>query len=76
METAKLFFTNEHSQAVLLPEAYRFEGDEVYITKVAEGVLLLPKKQSIWDIWEKNLMKYDEPFMIDRVIKRENRRFS
>jgi len=62
METAKLFI-NGRSQAVRLPKAYRFEGSEVYIKKVAGGVLLISKNQSIWDLWEKNLMKYEEPFM-------------
>lgn len=65
METAKLFI-NGRSQAVRLPKAYRFEGNEVYIKKVAGGVLLLSKKQSIWDLWEKNLMKYKAPFMTER----------
>jgi len=65
MEKAKLFI-NGRSQAVRLPKAYRFKGNEVYIKKISEGVLLIPKDQSIWDIWEQNLMKYDEPFMPDR----------
>ncbi len=65
MKTAKLF-ANGRSQAVRLPKAYRFEGNEVYIKKIAEGVLLIPKNRSLWDIWEQNLMKYDEPFMIRR----------
>lgn len=65
METAKLF-NNGRSQAVRLPKAFRFDGDEVYIKKVAEGVLLISKHQSIWDVWEKNLMKYDTPLMVDR----------
>ena len=65
METAKIF-VNGRSQAVRLPKAYRFEGNEVYIKRTSEGVLLIPKNRSIWDIWEKNLMKYDEPFMIER----------
>jgi antitoxin VapB len=65
METAKLF-TNGRSQAVRIPKAYRFEGNEVYIKKVAGGVLLLSKKQPIWDQWESNLMKYDTPFMMER----------
>ena len=65
METAKLFI-NGRSQAVRLPKAFRFEGKEVYIKRVAEGVLLIPKDRSLWDIWEQNLMKYDEPFMTDR----------
>ena len=65
METAKIFI-NGRSQAVRLPKAYRFEGNEVYIKKISGGVLLIPKDQSLWDIWEKNLMKYDEFFMIER----------
>jgi antitoxin VapB len=65
METAKLFI-NGRSQAVRLPKAYRFKGDEVYIKKVAGGVLLLERNQSIWELWEKNLMKYEDPFMTDR----------
>ena len=65
MKTAKLFI-NGRSQAVRLPKAYRFEGNEVYIKKMAGGVLLMPKNQSIWDLWERNLMKYEEPFMTER----------
>jgi len=65
METAKLF-VNGRSQAVRLPKAYRFEGNEVYIKKMAGGVLLLPRNRSIWDLWEGNLMKYEEPFMTNR----------
>ncbi len=65
MEKAKLFI-NGRSQAVRLPKAYRFQGNEVYIKKISEGVLLIPKDQSIWDIWEQNLMKYDEPFITGR----------
>jgi len=65
METAKLFI-NGRSQAVRLPKAYRFEGNEVYIKKMSGGVLLIPKNQSVWDLWERNLMKYEEPFMTER----------
>ncbi len=65
METAKLF-VNGRSQAVRLPKAYRFNGNEVYIKKISEGVLLIAKDLSLWDIWEQNLMKYDEPFMTKR----------
>jgi antitoxin VapB len=65
METAKLF-DNGRSQAVRLPKAYRFEGKEVYIKKVAGGVLLISKSQSVWDLWEKNLLKLDTPFIMER----------
>jgi antitoxin VapB len=39
--TAKLF-RNGRSQAVRLPREFRFEGDEVRVRRVAEGVLLEP----------------------------------
>lgn len=65
MDTAKLFI-NGRSQAVRLPKRYRFEGKEVYVKKVSEGVLLLPKDSTIWDVWEKNLKKHDKPFMNER----------
>ena len=65
MDTAKLFI-NGRSQAVRLPKAYRFEGKEVYIKKVSQGILIIPKDKSVWSAWEKNLKKYDEPFMVER----------
>ncbi len=65
MDTAKLFI-NGKSQAVRLPKRYRFEGSEVYIKKVSDGVLLLPKDATVWDVWEKNLSKYETPFMTER----------
>lgn len=43
IETAKLF-PNGSSQAVRLPKAYRFEGDEVIIKRVGDAVLLIPKQ--------------------------------
>lgn len=65
MDTAKLFI-NGRSQAVRLPKAYRFEGQEVYIKKVAQGILIIPKDKSVWSVWEKNLKKYNKPFMTER----------
>ncbi len=40
--TAKLF-RNNRSQAVYLPAKYRFQGDEVFITKETERVILSAK---------------------------------
>jgi antitoxin VapB len=65
MDIAKLF-KNGHSQAVRLPKAYRFEGDEVYIKHTSEGVLLIPKESSIWDHWEKSLLKTRTGEFIER----------
>lgn len=41
MDTAKLF-KNGQSQAVRLPKAYRFEGEQVYIKRVGNAVMLIP----------------------------------
>jgi antitoxin VapB len=54
MKTAKLFKIGR-SQAVRLPKAFRFEGSEVYIKRVENGVLLMPKPnpwQSMLDALE------------------------
>ncbi len=65
MRSAKLFI-NGRSQAVRLPKEFRFEGDEVYIKKTTEGILLIPKNKSVWDVWEQKLLQYNEPFMKER----------
>lgn len=62
MKSAKLF-PNGNSQAVRLPKEFRFEGDEVFIKKTEFGILLIPKNQSPWDIWDEKLKSYDFPFM-------------
>ncbi len=65
METAKLFM-NGRSQAVRLPKAYRFDEAEVFIKRTPEGILLIPKTPSAWNLWEQNLHKYDDDFMAER----------
>lgn len=47
MPTAKLFTTGG-SQAVRLPKAFRFEGDEVLIRREGQKVILEPAKKSKW----------------------------
>jgi antitoxin VapB len=65
MDKAKIFL-NGRSQAVRLPKDYRFKGKEVYIKRVQEGVLLMPKSEDVWESWESNLYKYDKPFLTER----------
>lgn len=50
MDTAKLF-SNGRSQAVRLPKEYRFEGEEVWIKRVGNAVVLLPRHgwQTLFD---------------------------
>ena len=41
-------FTNGRSQAVRIPKELRFEGREVSIRHLGDGVLLVPVKTSTW----------------------------
>ena len=47
MATAKLF-KDGNSQAVRLPKAFRFEGDEVAIRREGDSVVLEPIRPSAW----------------------------
>lgn len=51
LQTAKLF-RNGRSQAVRLPKAFRFEGDEVYVKREGERVVLTPKRKSKTNQWQ------------------------
>ena len=63
MKTAKLF-QNGRSQAVRLPQEFRFEGKEVYIKKTPEGVLLTEKDP--WELLEEGLGELADDFMAER----------
>lgn len=41
-------FTNGRSQAVRIPKELRFDGREVTIRALGDGVLLLPVRASVW----------------------------
>lgn len=64
MNTAKLF-TNGRSQAVRLPKEYRFDEDEVFITKVDDMVILYPRHKG-WDLLARGIERFTEDFMNER----------
>lgn len=66
---AKLF-QNGRSQAVRLPKEFRFDGDEVYIKKIDDLVILIPKKDK-WNIAKKALMEIED-FSNEFMKNREN----
>jgi antitoxin VapB len=66
METAKIF-TNGKSQAVRLPKEFRFEGKEVFIKRVGNTVVLIPKSQNTLETWFLSLKNFSEDFMEERV---------
>ena len=64
MKTAKLF-KNGQSQAVRIPKEFRMIGDEVYIKKLGEAVILLPKENS-WAPLFSSLKRFSKDFKIER----------
>ncbi|MFO7987663.1 MAG: type II toxin-antitoxin system VapB family antitoxin [Desulfatiglandaceae bacterium] len=60
METAKIF-QNGNSQAVRLPKAYRFPGNEVKIYKNGNRVILEPLEPT-WDALFESLSEFPEDF--------------
>ncbi|MDQ6982483.1 MAG: type II toxin-antitoxin system VapB family antitoxin [Mariprofundus sp.] len=63
MNTAKIF-QNGRSQAVRLPKEFRFDGNEVFVHKVGNAVVLLPVQHS-WDTLFESLGQFSEDFMSD-----------
>jgi antitoxin VapB len=64
METAKLFM-NGRSQAVRLPKEFRFDGEEVYIRKVGEAVILIPY-HAPWSTLIDSLGEFSTDYMAER----------
>lgn len=65
MNTAKLF-VNGSSQAVRLPKECRFEGKEVFIKRINDMVIMIPKNQ-VWSQFTKSLDGFTEDFMATRT---------
>ena len=64
MQTAKLF-NNGRSQAVRLPKNCRFTGDDVYIKKFENIVILMPKMNP-WTSMLNSLDNFSDDFMDNR----------
>ena len=64
MQTAKLF-NNGRSQAVRLPKECRFTGEDVYIKKFEDIVILMPKDNP-WSSMVNSLDNFSDDFMDSR----------
>lgn len=62
---AKIFM-NGRSQAVRLPKEYRFDTDEVYITKQGSSIIITEKKPT-WDEFFDSESAFDDDFLKDRL---------
>ena len=70
MQTAKLF-QNGRSQAVRLPKEFQFSGDDVFIQKHGDAVLLIPHEKA-WEVFIEGLNGFTKDFMIDGREQEEN----
>lgn len=64
MDIAKIFI-NGRSQAVRLPKAYRFDEDEVVITKINDMVILFPRRKG-WELMARAIEGFTDDYMADR----------
>ncbi|MCR5661211.1 MAG: type II toxin-antitoxin system VapB family antitoxin [bacterium] len=65
METAKLF-ANGGSQAVRLPKDCRFNDNEVWINRIGNIVVLMPKDDP-WSAMLSSLSLFTEDFLRDGI---------
>ena len=77
MTAVAKIFKNGQSQAVRLPKEFRFENqEEVFIKKVEDGVILMPKNdKNVWEHMFDKLDEFSDDYMNERTQpeqKREN----
>ncbi|MBR1645265.1 MAG: AbrB/MazE/SpoVT family DNA-binding domain-containing protein [Selenomonadaceae bacterium] len=67
METAKIF-SNSESQMVALPKNFRLKGEEVFVNKFADAIVLIPKERTLAET-EELLEMFTKDFMNDKPIQ-------
>lgn len=70
MQTAKLF-QNGRSKAVRLPKEFQFSGEDVYIQKHGEAVLLVPHEKA-WEVFLEGLDGFSNGFMKEGRVQGKN----
>lgn len=64
-QIAKIFM-NGRSQAVRLPKEYRFDTDEVYMTRQGSNIIISTKKPT-WGEFFDTFPAFDDDFMSNRL---------
>lgn len=72
MQTAKIFM-NGRSQAIRLPKEFRMPGNDVYINRIGDVVILIPKNAP-WSSLIASLDQFTEDFMESREQPPQDRR--
>lgn len=64
MKTAKLLI-NDDNQTVILPKEFQFQDNEVYIKKIGNVLILIPKANP-WQTLKESLNLFSDDFMENR----------
>jgi len=64
MKTAKLLI-NDDNQTVILPKEFQFQDNEIYIKKVGNVLILIPKANP-WQTLRESLNLFSDDFMENR----------
>lgn len=64
MKTAKLITANENP-TVVLPKEFQLDGNEVYIKKIGNAIVLI-SKENPWQIMFDSLEQFSDDFMESR----------
>lgn len=65
METAKIF-SNGGSQAVRLPKTCRFNTNEVFVNRIGDVIMLVPK-ESRWENLLASLVLFTDDFLSEKI---------
>ncbi|MBN2533976.1 MAG: AbrB/MazE/SpoVT family DNA-binding domain-containing protein [Spirochaetales bacterium] len=61
MQTARIF-KNGRSQAIRLPKEFQFSGNDVFIQKHGDAVILVPHEK-LWKVFLHGLNSFSDDFM-------------
>ncbi|MDR1307970.1 MAG: type II toxin-antitoxin system VapB family antitoxin [Treponema sp.] len=61
MLTAKIFKSG-NSQAVRIPKEYQIDGEELYINKIGNTLVLFPKNDP-WELFKKSLADFSDDYL-------------
>ena len=64
MDTAKIF-VNGRSQAVRLPKEYRFDENDVFIKKIDDVVMLIPRNK-LWKTFRNSFSKFSDDLLLEK----------
>jgi len=64
VDTAKIF-VNGRSQAVRLPKEYRFDESDVFIKKIDDIVILIPRDK-VWKTFRSSFSKFSDDLLLER----------